>query len=88
MKCPNCKNVNLMMADRQGIETDYCPEGRGIWLDRGELDKLTQRSTSQSVPSTDRDAYHNRSLNNDMEDHHNKKHKRKFLLGTFLIFRG
>jgi Zn-finger nucleic acid-binding protein len=35
MKCPNC-NVSLVMTDRSGIEIDYCPECRGVWLDRGE----------------------------------------------------
>ena len=40
MKCPNCKDVNLVMTDRNGIEIDYCPECRGVWLDRGELDKI------------------------------------------------
>ncbi|MCP4343372.1 MAG: hypothetical protein GY799_31970 [Desulfobulbaceae bacterium] len=37
MKCPVCSDVNLLMSDRQGIEIDYCPECRGVWLDRGEL---------------------------------------------------
>lgn len=49
MKCPIC-NVDLMMSERQGIEIDYCPTCRGVWLDRGELDKLIERSTSQSAP--------------------------------------
>lgn len=44
MLCPLCK-VELKMADRQGIEIDYCPQCRGVWLDRGELDKLIERST-------------------------------------------
>lgn len=44
MDCPVCKNVNLVMADRQGIEIDYCPNCRGVWLDRGELDKIIDRS--------------------------------------------
>jgi uncharacterized protein len=43
MKCPHC-NVNLLMTDRQGVEIDYCPECRGVWLDRGELDKIVERS--------------------------------------------
>ena len=43
MKCPNC-NVNLVMTDRSGVEIDYCPECRGVWLDRGELDKIIDRS--------------------------------------------
>ncbi len=41
--CPSC-GVGLVMADRQGIEIDYCPQCRGVWLDRGELDKLIERS--------------------------------------------
>ena len=48
MKCPNC-NVDLVMTDRNGIEIDYCPQCRGIWLDRGELDKIIERSM-QHVP--------------------------------------
>jgi Zn-finger nucleic acid-binding protein len=44
MFCPVCKNVDLVMTDRQGIEIDDCPTCRGVWLDRGELDKLIERS--------------------------------------------
>jgi len=43
MKCPACDTV-LHITERQGIEIDYCPQCRGVWLDRGELDKLTERS--------------------------------------------
>ncbi|HEX2913569.1 MAG TPA: zf-TFIIB domain-containing protein [Chloroflexia bacterium] len=42
MHCPVCK-VELRIADRQGVELDYCPQCRGVWLDRGELDKLLER---------------------------------------------
>ncbi len=44
MKCPVCKDATLVMTDKQGIEIDYCPECRGVWLDRGELDKLVARA--------------------------------------------
>ena len=47
MKCPNC-DVALAMTDRQGIEIDYCPQCRGVWLDRGELDKLIERASAPS----------------------------------------
>lgn len=47
MECPVCKNVQLLMSDRQGIEIDYCPNCRGVWLDRGELDKIIERSVGQ-----------------------------------------
>ena len=48
MPCPVCK-VPLSMSDRQGIEIDYCPQCRGIWLDRGELDKIIERSVPQAA---------------------------------------
>jgi len=44
MKCPNCTDTSLTMSDRSGVEIDYCPNCRGVWLDRGELDKLIERS--------------------------------------------
>lgn len=47
MQCPACKTTTLVMAERQGIEIDYCPQCRGVWLDRGELDKLIERSAAQ-----------------------------------------
>lgn len=53
MNCPACA-VPLVMTDRQGVEIDYCPQCRGIWLDRGELDKILERSAGMQ-PSRDRD---------------------------------
>ena len=44
MKCPTCTDMSLVMTDRQGVEIDYCPQCRGVWLDRGELDKLIERA--------------------------------------------
>ena len=43
MKCPNC-NTTLLMSEKKGVEIDYCPECRGVWLDRGELEKIIERS--------------------------------------------
>ena len=51
MQCPVCKTINLVMADRQGIEIDYCPQCRGVWLDRGELDKIIDRSAGAQIPT-------------------------------------
>lgn len=45
MQCPAC-NTQLTMAERQGIEIDYCPQCRGVWLDRGELDKIIERNAA------------------------------------------
>ena len=50
MQCPVCR-VPLSMSDRQGIEIDYCPQCRGVWLDRGELDKIIERSAAASEPA-------------------------------------
>jgi uncharacterized protein len=47
MPCPVCK-VPLVMSERQGIEIDYCPQCRGVWLDRGELDKIIERSAADA----------------------------------------
>ncbi|MGV1098364.1 TFIIB-type zinc ribbon-containing protein [Thiovibrio sp. JS02] len=46
MKCPVCPTVDLLISERQGVEIDYCPQCRGVWLDRGELDKIIERSGS------------------------------------------
>ena len=52
MKCPICRDVTLVMSERQGIEIDYCPQCRGVWLDRGELDKIIERSASPAYAAT------------------------------------
>ena len=46
MKCPN-DSATLVMSERAGVEIDYCPECRGVWLDRGELDKIIDRAEAE-----------------------------------------
>jgi uncharacterized protein len=61
MKCPTCREPELVMSERQGIEIDYCPQCRGVWLDRGELDKIIDRSgvaDEEPVPSSRPAAVH------------------------------
>lgn len=48
MKCP-VDNETLVMSERSGVEVDYCPKCRGVWLDRGELDKILERSAAEGV---------------------------------------
>ena len=48
MKCPVCPESTLALSERQGVEIDYCPSCRGVWLDRGELDKLIDMSSRQA----------------------------------------
>lgn len=50
MKCPTCTSTELLMTERLNIEIDYCPQCRGVWLDRGELDKIIERSVNDSRP--------------------------------------
>lgn len=49
MKCPVCSTVDLALSERQGIEIDYCPQCRGVWLDRGELDKIIERARPEAA---------------------------------------
>jgi Zn-finger nucleic acid-binding protein len=51
MKCPTCSTIDLLMTERLNIEIDYCPQCRGVWLDRGELDKIIERSLRDAVPA-------------------------------------
>jgi Zn-finger nucleic acid-binding protein len=56
MKCPN-DSATLVMSERSGVEIDYCPECRGVWLDRGELDKILERAANEAAPSAPAPAY-------------------------------
>ena len=52
MKCPVCKDVTLLMSEKHGVEIDYCPNCRGIWLDRGELEKIIDRVSDQDYSAS------------------------------------
>jgi uncharacterized protein len=83
MKCPSC-TIDLVMSERQGIEIDYCPQCRGVWLDRGELDKIIERSApAQSAPQqyTQPAPQPYRGENYDHESHGHKKHRKKSFFG-------
>lgn len=82
MKCPNC-NVSLVMADRSGIEIDYCPECRGVWLDRGELDKIIERS-STNVKIVQSDNYSDKQRYSTNQE--GQFRKKKGLLGELFDF--
>ncbi len=75
MQCPVC-NVELKLADRQGVEIDYCPKCRGVWLDRGELDKLIERAAnmeSQPVAAPPRRENRDDFYHADDDDHDYKR---------------
>jgi hypothetical protein len=71
------------MADRNGIEIDYCPDCRGVWLDRGELDKIIERS-SQNTKNYSDENFQGRQYHPKDSDYRNKK--RKGLLGEIFDF--
>ncbi len=87
MKCPSYDEL-LVMSDRQGVEIDYCPKCRGVWLDRGELDKIIERSlmSSQSQGSRipDEKSRYRESEHRDYKDpYYGKKKKESFLEDLF-----
>lgn len=88
MKCPVC-NVDLLMSERSGVEIDYCPKCRGVWLDRGELDEIIRQSgaaaprefsSPQHFEET-RSRYdehgHGHGHDHDHERHHDQGRKKK-----------
>lgn len=83
MNCPIC-SVTLQVAERQGIEIDFCPQCRGVWLDRGELDKIIERSTATQpgqaypqqpgyAPTQQYDKHHDKHQSDHYGGHHKKK---------------
>ena len=78
MKCPACPEQTLSMTERNGIEIDYCPTCRGVWLDRGELDKIIEKSlpTKPEIQSSPREKIQEVILRESNYSEYNK-HKRK-----------
>ena len=82
MQCPVC-SVDLVMSERQGIEIDYCPKCRGVWLDRGELDKIIEKSASQTAemaPRAPEQRYDRHDKNHSHGSYEQKKHRKKSFL--------
>jgi hypothetical protein len=72
MKCP-VDGAELKMSDREGVEIDYCPKCRGVWLDRGELDKIIERSEGgQGDDEQDDNPRGNRRNNRNNDDDENE----------------
>lgn len=84
MKCP-IDNQTLVVSDRQNIEIDYCPECRGVWLDRGELDKIIERSSSNQAPRQEKVQYekHYESSAKHYDRPYKKKRRESFLGDLF-----
>jgi Zn-finger nucleic acid-binding protein len=81
MNCPVC-SAELRMTERQGIEIDYCPGCRGVWLDRGELDKIIDRSSAEAS-----EGYRPPSREHEREYQYDPRYKKKkSLLGELFDF--
>jgi len=90
MNCPTC-NVALQMTERQGVEIDYCPQCRGVWLDRGELDKIIERSDSAPPPraavnTRDYEPQHDSRDYENRDEHYGRRKKKKSFLGEMFDF--
>ena len=77
MNCP-IDGTSLTMTERQGIEIDYCPQCRGVWLDRGELDKIIERSTGGSHYGERRDYGERRERDHDHDYHEDRDHRGRY----------
>ncbi|WP_423735590.1 zf-TFIIB domain-containing protein [Chitinophaga caseinilytica] len=94
MKCPNC-NETLLMTQRNNVEIDYCPNCRGVWLDKGELDKLLEFAERRSMDENRHSGEHRRDEHHRYDerrdkDHYDDRHKyprkKKGFLGDFFDF--
>ena len=86
MKCPRC-NATLVMSDRQGVEIDYCPECRGVWLDRGELDKILERAGDHYSKRENYESDYRKYQYGDYPKHPSHPYKKKkSFLGDFFDF--
>ena len=91
MNCPVC-NISLNLSERQGVEIDYCPQCRGVWLDRGELDKIIEKSSvsevqrgkvEQPYPRQPQESHYGHHGDDHDYDHHGKKKRKSFLSELF-----
>lgn len=86
MKCPSCNEV-LLMSEKNNIEIDYCPNCRGIWLDRGELEKIIERSadhySKKENYNEDYKRYGYDKNHDDSHGRHPRKKKESFLGDLF-----
>jgi len=83
MKCPNCETVDLSISERKNIEIDFCPKCRGIWLDKGELDKIIELSIGSSVKTEERSKPYKEHRE---DEKHYKKEKKESFLGELFDF--
>jgi len=89
MKCPNCNEV-LVMSERRGVEIDYCPTCRGVWLDRGELDRLLSLAETEAQAAPQAVAVPARAepanADSGYRDDHGERRKKRSWLSDMMEF--
>ena len=85
MKCPNCE-ATLQMSEKHGVEIDYCPNCRGIWLDKGEMEKIMDRASDHYSNRDNYEKDYKRYDYDNYKKHHNHPHKKKSFLNDFFDF--
>lgn len=89
MKCPNCGET-LLMTDKKGVEIDYCPNCRGIWLDKGELEKIMERTSEHYSHRENYESDYRKYQYGDDDhykhNHHHHHKKKKSFLSDFFDF--
>jgi len=88
MKCPNCHET-LLMSQRNQVEIDYCPNCRGVWLDRGELDKILQAEQVYERPDShgyDHTGWDRKDAYQQQSGYQKYPRKKKSFLGDFFDF--
>ena len=84
LRCPNC-TTEMMLSNKNGVEIDHCPRCRGVWLDRGELEKIT--SMQNRYDDDHYQKYHyGKDYDDDDDYYHRRKHKKKSFFGDMFDF--
>ncbi len=84
LRCPNC-TTEMMLSTKNGVEIDHCPRCRGVWLDRGELEKIS--SMQNRYDDDHYQKYHyGKDYDDDDDYYHRRKHKKKSFFGDMFDF--
>ncbi|WP_148686540.1 zf-TFIIB domain-containing protein [Candidatus Nitrosocosmicus hydrocola] len=84
LRCPNC-TTEMMLSNKNGVEIDHCPRCRGVWLDRGELEKITSMQNRYDDDHYQK-YHHGKDYHDDDDYYHRRKHKKKSFFGDMFDF--
>ncbi|VFJ12693.1 zf-TFIIB domain-containing protein [Candidatus Nitrosocosmicus franklandus] len=84
LRCPNC-STEMMLSNKNGVEIDHCPRCKGVWLDRGELEKITSMQNKYNDDHY-RKYHYGRDYDDDDDYYYRRKHKKKSFFGDLFDF--